>query len=203
MNNLTAFWDAIDVSTNIKRGLTAIRGISGLPALILFAALAGINFGLFWLVWTFDIASTLDWSDQAANKIASMSNTSAAPMMGQYAGYVVLALTLLPTLTELFGSIFAKAQIVFASWLVFAFSLFDMLTDWPRVVEFFDGFTMAADGGGPLGWLAFYALRIVWLFMASFGFEALLVVFAVCMVALLLQFSASRKGGAAAAAGEW
>jgi hypothetical protein len=190
--NLTGFWDAIDVSSNIRRGLAAVRGINGFPALVLMFALGGINFGLFWLVWTFDISSTLDWSDHAAQTIATMTDTASVAVMGQYAGYVVLALTLMPTLVELFGSIFAKQQIVFASALVFCFSLFDMITDWPRVVTFFDAFTGAAFTGGPLGWLAFYLLRIAWLFMASFGFEALLVVFTVCMVALLLQFAIGR-----------
>lgn len=193
--NLTGFWDAIDVSANIRRGLVAVHGVGGLPALILMLALGGINYGLFWLVWTFDISSTLDWSNTAAETIAAMTDTASVAVVGQYAGYVVLALTLMPTLVELFGSIFAKQQIVFASALVFTFSLFDMITDWPRVVQFFDAFTGAAERGGPLGWLAFYMLRIGWLFMASFGFEALLVVFGVCMVALLLQFATGARGG--------
>lgn len=193
------FWDAIDISTNIRRGLTAIRGVTGLPALVLMVALGFINYGLFWLVWAFDIGSTLNWSSRAAEQINAMVGGSAGAEIGQYAGYVVLSITLLPTLVELFGSIFAKAQIVFASGLVFALSLFDMLTDWPMVVQFFDSFTDAADSGGAFGWLAFYLMRILWLFMASFGFEALLVVFSVCMVALLFQFGGSaRRGGAQA-----
>lgn len=188
-----SFWDAIDISTNIQRGLNAIRGIRGLPALILFVVLGCINYGLFWLVWAFDISSTLAWSDRAAAQISAMVHNSAGAEIGQYAGYVVLSITLLPTLVELFGSIFAKAQIVFASGLVFALALFDMITDWPMVVQFFDAFTDAANSGGPFGWLAFYLLRIVWLFMASFGFEALLIVFGVAMIALLLQFNGGAR----------
>lgn len=202
MRALYAFWDAIDVSENIARGLTAVRGVRGLNAIVLALALGIINYGLFWLILTFDIGATLEWTDEAAKSVDRALGSSTIPLeVASAAGYVVLALTLLPTLVELFGARFAKVGIAFASGLVFAFSLFDMITDWPRVAEFFDSFRGAAEEAGIIGWALFYVLRIGWLFMASFGFEALFIIFSVCILALLLQSKDSGGRGRVVAEG--
>lgn len=176
------FLDAIDLSANIERGLTAVRGIRGLPALILGGALTLICVALLPLVWYFDIDATLMASDAALGVIMPSLPYEVASM----AALVTLGLTLLPTLVELFGARFAAVGIRVASALVYLFSAFDMLTDWPRVVEFCAAFRDRFDGMGMAAGLGFWLFRLLFLFLASFGFELLLVVFAVCALALLL-----------------
>lgn len=116
------------------------------------------------------------------------------------AAFITLGLTLLPTLVELFGARFAAVGIRVAAALVYLFSAFDMLTDWPRVVEFCGTFRERFDGMGILAGIGFWLFRMLFLFLASFGFELLLVVFAVCALALLLggmskQAAPARSGG--------
>ena len=186
-----SFWSALDISDNIARALAAIRGIRGLNALILLLALAAINYGLFWLVLYFDIGATLDWTQTAASIILP----SIPLQYAEYSSYLVLSITLLPTLIELFAARFARAGIVIASGLVFAFALFDAITDWPRVVVFMDAYSEAFAFLGILRWPVFLVVRLAWLFMASFGFEAIFVVFAVTMLALSFNIQVKSPQG--------
>lgn len=189
------FLDSIDLSANIERGLAAVRNIRGLTALILGGALTLICFALLPLTWYFDIDATMMASDQALNTIMP---TMPYEVMGMVT-FIILGLTLMPTLVELFGPRFAAVGIRVAAALVYLFSAFDMLTDWPRVVEFCEAFRERFDGLGPLAGLGFWLFRLLFLFLASFGFELLLVVFAVCALALLLngmsKSPASARGG--------
>lgn len=177
------FLDSIDLSANIERGLAAVRGVRGLPALILAGALTLICLALTPLVWYFDIDATLMASDQALN---TLMPTLPVEVMGLMS-FIVLGLTLMPTLVEMFGARFAAVGIRVAAALVYLFSAFDMLTDWPRVVEFCETFRPRFDGMGALAGLGFWLFRLLFLFLASFGFELLLVVFAVCALALFLS----------------
>jgi hypothetical protein len=186
------FLDAIDLSSNIERGLAAVRGVRGLPALILGAALSLICVALLPLVWYFDIDATLMASDSALGIVLPSLPVEAVGM----AAFITLGLTLLPTLVELFGARFAAVGIRVASALVYLFSAFDMLTDWPRVVEFCGVFRERFDGMGFAAGLGFWLFRLLFLFLASFGFELLLVVFAVCALALLLNGAAGGQRAA-------
>lgn len=177
------FLDSIDLSANIERGLAAVRGVRGLTALILAGALTLICLALVPLVWYFDIDATMMASDQALNTIMP---TLPYEVMGMVS-FIVLGLTLMPTLVELFGARFAAVGIRVAAALVYLFSAFDMLTDWPRVVEFCEAFRSRFDGMGVFAGIGFWAFRLLFLFLASFGFELLLVVFAVCALALFLN----------------
>lgn len=192
------FLDSIDLSANIERGLAAVRGIRGLTALILAGALALICLALVPLVWYFDIDATLMASDAALNTIMPTLPVEVAGMVA----FITLGLTLLPTLVELFGARFAAANIRVAAALVYLFSAFDMLTDWPRVVEFCGAFRNRFDGMGALAGLGFWLFRLLFLFLASFGFELLLVVFAVCALALLLNGMSKQQAPARGGYGE-
>lgn len=180
---MNTFWNWIDISDNLQKSLASVRGIKGLNALILATALGFVSYGLFWLVWYFDLGATMDWSQQAINVIAPSIPANMAP----YAGALVVALTLLPSLVESFTARFAREGIVVSAGLIYAFSLFDMITDWPRVVTFMDAYAGAFERLGILRWPVFYVTRLLWLFMASFGFELLFVVFSVTAAALLLN----------------
>lgn len=177
------FLDSIDLSANLERGLNAVRGITGLAALILGGALTLICVALLPLVWYFDIDATLMASDAALNTIMPSLPIEVAGM----AAFITLGLTLMPTMIELFGARFAAVGIRVAAALVYLFSAFDMLTDWPRVVEFCATFRERFDGMGPLAGVGFWLFRLLFLFLASFGFELLLIVFGVCALALLLN----------------
>jgi hypothetical protein len=178
---LYSFWSAIDVSDNLMRALHALRGLHGMPAAIAAIPLLLMSYALAWLVLYFDVSSTYAWAVKAADKITPVIPPDLTP----FAGYLIVALTLLPTLVELFSARFAAAGIAVAQIMVFVMSLFDAITDWPRVVDFCELYhpTFATLGRG--GEVLFVAFRVAWLWMATFGFEMLFVVFAVSALALL------------------
>lgn len=189
---MNAFLDSIDLSENIARGLAAIRGIRGLPALILGIALSLICVALAPLIWYFDIDSTLRATDVAVNTIVPTIPYEYVAT----ASLVALGLTLMPTLVEMFGARFAAVGIRVAAGLVYFFSVFDAITDWPRVHEFMEAYRVSFDGLGWFAGIAFWVVRALFLFMATFGFELLFVVFAVCALALVI--SSGMKSGAVA-----
>lgn len=193
---MNGFLDAIDLSENIARGLAAIRGIRGLPALILGAALALICVALTPLVWYFDIDATMGATDAAVSVILPTIPYEYASL----AALVALGLTLLPTLVELFGARFAAVGIRVAAGLVYFFSVFDAITDWPRVHEFMEAYRPVFDEMGLIGAPVFWGVRALFLFMATFGFELLLIVFAVCALALIIG-SGAKSGRMARAEG--
>lgn len=188
---MKAFLDSIDLSTNISRGLMAIRGIVGLNALILAGALSLICVALAPMIWYFDLDATLYATDVATSVILP----SLPYEWASAAGFIALALTLLPTLVELFGARFAQVGIRVAAGLVYLFSVFDAVTDWPRVAEFCAAYRDYFDGLGLAAGLAFWAFRALFLFLATFGFELLFVVFAVCALALFVNSAQRRKTG--------
>lgn len=184
--------DTIDVSSNMQRAVTAVRGITGLPALILACVLALTCVGLLALIWFFDLDATLQWTQAATQQLIP---TLPPAVVGGVA-LVTLALTLLPTLIELFTARFALAGIKAAAWLIYLFGTFDMVTDYPRVAQFWAAYRPAFD---PLGWAAepvFILVRSLWLFLASFGFEAMFCILAVAVLVLLLNIGARPARGA-------
>jgi hypothetical protein len=203
--SLKWFWEALDLSDNLARALNAVRGVTGIPALILAAALAAICYAMAPLVWYFDIGATYDWTANASQlllrELSVAANGGEAEQLATYAAYAAYAvtlLTLLPTLVELFAARFAQAGITFAAWLVFTFCVFDMVTDYPRVAEFTSAYQTAFDTLPlGLGFVVFWVLRIGLLIMASFGFEVLFVIFFVCTLFLFWQFNQARGGAQA------
>jgi hypothetical protein len=186
---MNAFLDAIDLSENISRGVAAVRGLRGLSALITAAALGLICVALAPLCWYFDIDATLAATDTAVSIVVPT-------LPGEWASaasLVALGLTLMPTLIELFGARFAMAGIRVAAGLVYFFSAFDALTDYPRVAAFCEAYRAWFEGLGVLAGIAFFVFRALFLFLATFGFELLFVVFAVCAFACLAQAGRRRS----------
>jgi hypothetical protein len=178
------FFDALDISSNIQRGLAAIQSIRGIPAAVMLVCLAVMNWFAIWpLVWYFDIDATREFSQTWAQTIIPT-------LPGYYAAniaWVVVAISLFPTFCEMFASRFARYGFILAGWLVFASASFDLVTDWPRAEQFTAPHT---DIFAPLGFLsapAFWLYRAVWLVMGSFGFEAWLAVTTILCFALLLN----------------
>lgn len=185
-----SFWDSIDTTENIKRALYAIRGIRGLAALVLIVPMILMVLALAALSYHFDIHSTMVWTEKSVSQVAASTPSRLVSMIG----YIVVALTVLPTLVELFLGKFAIHGIRFAQVLVFGMALFDMITDWPAVVAFFDGYKEVFDQLGILSVPAFYLIRLVWLFLASFGFESLTIVLSVVVLALFANMKSIPQG---------
>src|SRR5262245_49972036 len=181
------FFDMIDLGENIKRAMRAIRDMTDIAALVTIGptALLAILFAA--LAWHFDIQSTWRWSDVAVQKLRPT-------FVGQFASYLpvlVMTLSMLPTLIELFTVRFARADIALAQWLVYFFVCFDLVTDWPTASDFMDGY-VAAGVFSRLGILetpAIWAAKVMWLMFSSFGFEMLAVVFAIATLGLLLNIN--------------
>ncbi len=189
------FFDALDISSNIQRGLAAIQSLSGIPALVMLICLAAMNYFAIWpLCWYFDIDATRSFSaDWAAIIVPTL------PMhYAERIGTVVMALSLFPTFCEMFASRLARYGFALASWLVYGSAAFDMVTDWPRTAAFT---AMHEPLFAPMGMLAtpaFYTYRAVILVMGSFGFEAWIAVTTILCVALLLKVFVRPTRGARA-----
>ena len=186
------FFDMIDLGANLQRGLSAVRSLSGLPALITAIPLGLMSFLFLVLAWHFDLKPTYDWTAVAVNKL----QPTFVGGLASYIGVLIFTMTLLPSLIELFTVRFAKADIAMAQWLVYFFVIFDWVTDWPAAADFIDGYVATGVFArlGPLAMVGEYAAKVAWLMLASFGFEMLGVVFAICTLYLVLLVGRGRSG---------
>jgi hypothetical protein len=176
------FFELIDLSTNLDRGLGVVRNLYGLSALVMGIALLGISVGLAPLVWFLDIDSTLDYAAPALNQVLPTLPSWALP----YSVLMVFALTMLPTLIELFTAKFAM-QIKGAAFLVYGFAILDAVTDYPRVKMLMDAYKVYFDGLGMLGKPLWWLMHPIGLLLASFVFEVLVVVFSICAFVCFVQ----------------
>lgn len=183
------FFDAVDLGTNLRRALHAVRGLTGLTALILAVALTLVCIALAPLIWYFDVGSTITWTDKAITYLRPTMPTQ----LLLYSEIITLSITLLPTLVELFTARFALAGIAAFKGLIYACSLFDAITDYPRVNAFLTQFQPQIDQLGIFAGPVWLLARVVWLFMASFGFEVVFVLAAVCALVLYINAGVGRR----------
>lgn len=179
------FFDMIDLGENLRRGLAAVRNLSGIPAIITGGVLALISFLFLNLAWHFDLHPTYVWTQIAIDKLTP----TFGPTMTAYIPVLVFTLTMLPTLIELFTTRFARYDILLAQWMVYFFVVFDWLTDWPAASDFVDAYATSGvfEQAGIMYWPTLYFCKIAWLLLASFGFEMLGIVFAICALACTLN----------------
>jgi hypothetical protein len=78
--------------------------------------------------------------------------------------------------------------------MVFTFTLFDAVTDYPRVVAILAQYEGAYAAFGPFGIPLFWLSHALLLFMATLGFELLLIVFSIAAVVLFMNGRASGGG---------
>jgi hypothetical protein len=183
---MTWFFKAIDLTENLDRALRAIHGVRGTTAIVLALALLVICLGIAPLAWYLDIDSTLSWVEPTTESIMP----SLPESMLDYVGFLVLCITLLPSLIELFTARFA-VHIPAAGAMVFSFTLFDAVTDYPRVASLLAEYEGAYAAFGPLGAPLYWFSHPLLLFMASFGFELLLIVFSIAAWVLFINGRAS------------
>lgn len=188
MNIMFSFWEAIDVAENSRRGLQAVKGIYGSAAALMMVPITLLIIALGQLSWYFDLSATSEWTQHAVKEIwSTIPQTTAA-----FIGWSVVCVIIMPTLVELFMARFALSGIKFAAIVVFGMALFDMITDWPRVVQFMTGYAKAFDTLGMFGGVVFFVVKLLWLFLASFAFESLFLVMCVVWFALLANIRGPR-----------
>ena len=202
MNFNGAFWDLLDLSVNVERALAAVRGLKRSQSIVMLAVLTVIEYGLFWLVYYFDYLPTYVWSTQWSERIMEVLALSGAATLMAYAGYMVIALTVMPTLIELIGIRFAIKGMRIMGALVWLFLIFDFVTDWPYVNQFLSIYTPNLDQMGFWAIPAEWAMSILFTLMASIGFEVIFVSLAVAWlylaVAVLFGVGGRRRQAAAA-----
>jgi hypothetical protein len=186
------FLNLIDLSLNIQRGIQTIRGVTGGVAALMAVGLTVLACGLAPLVWYFDLSATLDYADPLIRELSPTLPTT----LVAFSTFVVLAVTLLPTVVELLlPRIGAKVQA--AALLVFVFSGVDAVTDWPRVATTMAVYRGGFEQWGIAGMVLWYALHPLLLLFSTFLFELLFVLCVVLILVLVMkiaiQDTVSRK----------
>lgn len=178
------FLNMIDLSLNIQRALHAIRGISSGVAAIMIVGLTLVAAGIFPFMWYFDIDSTLDY---AAPLIQHILPT--LPVHSVTVGcYIVLAITLLPTVVELLlPRLGATIQAI--AFAVFSFIAIDTLTDWPRVVTTMETYKPEFEQYGIVGVILWYPSHVVLLLFATLLFELIFVICVVLIIVLIIRIA--------------
>ncbi len=189
------FLSLIDLSLNIQRGLLAIRGISGGLAAMMAVGLTIVACGLAPLVWYFDLSSTVDY---AAPLIEQLTPTLPAKLVA-VSSFVVMFVTLLPTVVELFfPRIGENVQAV--AFLVFGFSVVDAVTDWPRVVTVMAAYRGGFEQWGLPGVIFWVLLHPILLVFSTFLFELLFCLCVALIAVLVFKIAAQEQQGRKAAA---
>lgn len=188
------FLSLIDLRLNIQRGIQPLRGLPNGLAALMIVGLTLVAAGLAPLVWYFDMSATLDYADPL---IAQLIPSLPTPALAS-ASFMVLTVTLLPTVVELLLPSIGE-RVPAAALLVFGFSVVDAVTDWPRVVA-----TMAVYRGGFLRWgfwgdVLWAILHPVLLLFATFLFELLFVLCVVLILFLVMQIAQKEASWKAAA----
>ena len=173
-----AFFDATDLGGNTSRATRAFADIHGGAALLPAACLGVISFLFLRLAWYFDILPTMAWVD------------------AEYPYNLLVAL--LPTAIELGSGRIAAASVKAAEWLLYIATAFDLFTDWPAASAAVDAWATnhAAQlvAFGAAQGVAVFAVKLLWLVLASFLFEMLGIVFGVCCCKLVMQAFMKPQG---------
>jgi len=172
---LLAFWDTIDISENLHRASRSVsRTPNGLNSAIHLPAMI---FGFIFFAsfaWFFDFQSTIVGMQSFQDLLVPSLPSQATKLTT----LIVFALSLGPTIIELFTAGMAKENIKIVQITIIGMSLFDMITDIPRAYAFSLQLWPQLD---LLPWyfsyLSFWGFFFFWLFMSTFGFEVLTVIF--------------------------
>lgn len=162
------FWDMIDISENIKRAERTARGHSnGLGAWMNAVAMAILTIVAFSLAYKFDFESTFI----GMSTLRSVVLTDLPASVLKFSTWIIIALTIAPTVIELFTAAYAKADVKIMQIYIMGFTGFDLITDIPRALTFTNQLQANFDQLGAFSGLAYWAFFIVWLFLSTIGFE--------------------------------
>lgn len=176
-----AFWDALDLSNNIERAIVAVRDVKGMARVAMLISLVIINYALFHLVWYFDLYPTLQWAKAWGSRIVPTITWGI-----HLSQFIVLSMTLAPTLVELTSARFSRAKLKLMSILVITFIAFDFITDWPYAREFLKLHVDLFAQFGAFATLVEWIVSVLFAILASIGFEVAFVALMSAMLHLAL-----------------
>lgn len=183
------FLELIDLSSNIQRGIQAIRGINRGVAALMVIGLTIVTMGLLPIVWYFDIDATASYALPLINQVLPVLPASTIALTT----WVIVIITALPTVIELFlPRIGHNVQSV--AFLIFTLTGIDAITDYPRVHLTLLAYKPFFDEWGFFGTILWYAAHPVLLLFASLLFELILALCLSLIVVLVVKI-ASRDGG--------
>lgn len=184
------YWDFMDVNANLERAEWVARRIgNGLHSAVNFGVMVILFLFSFGLAWHFDFHSTYSALEQlithlinglpAGLNASNASAGTAALVVAVVTGIVTVA----PTLTEIFASNLARANILVIKVFVLGFSAFDVITDIPTTKAWIATWQPSFDALGPIlspvvYWVAFF----IWLAMATVGFQISVAIFAYLVI---------------------
>jgi hypothetical protein len=204
---LYSFWSMIDISDNIDRVRAVLRRFHANQSkwfMLVVIGLIALGSGI--LSIYFDFAPTFitvsAWTGDFISALQTVSggvglpwNLDSPEQYVRTAGYVGLILTLFPTLIEFFGIPFAQVGIAVFRLAFYGMLVFDLATDTPVIREFIAHYSFASFGALG-GWIVHKITFLIFLFLATFGFEAILAVSLYAFFYLLwLEFTSLKGGG--------
>jgi len=175
---MDTIFEFCDLSVALEKTVAWARTLHGHTAKTMAGSCAALALIFGVLSWYFDIDSTHEWVSKAANGLAQLGQ------LADYAQLIVIGVTLLPTLVRQTLSSAARQGLKVASFLFFAFGLFDLQTDWPRIATVADALYPMFAPFGALQGPVWYISRLVFVFVATDGFELLTVC---CIVAAIVM----------------
>ena len=186
------FWDIIDISENLHRVSKWVsRTPNGLNSGIhIPAMLLGLVF-FAGLAWFFDLQSTIVGMQTLKDLIIPSLPEQATKLTT----IIIVSLSLGPLVIELFSAGMAKEDVKIVQATIIGMSLFDLVTDIPRSYAFAIQLWPQLD---LLPWymshISFWAFFFFWLFMSTFGFEVLTVIFAFAAIGFAWKWFDSDGG---------
>jgi hypothetical protein len=168
------FLRMIDLTTNISAATRSLDGVSGGLAAIMAVGLTIVAFGLFPLVWFFDIDTTYTYT---SDFVSILLPTMPARIAG-YIGVFTVTASVLPTVIQLLFPRIA-ARVPSFAFLVFTFIALDAVTDYPRVQHTMAVYADDFLAWGGVGQVLWYAAHIPLLLFSTMLFE---LIFVLCVV---------------------
>ncbi len=205
-DTLTWFWELIDISDNLKRMTEWVKAqprdfVSNLLIFIGFtiAALVAGKFAL-----KFDFESTYNALDITREFMMGTITPQSAEQLKEFPtsiqnfnmdAFMIMLITIAPTVIEIFGASVARAKVAIVQLAVVALSVFDAITDIPTVTVFLMRHSATFDSLGFLSTPTYAIAFAMWLFLSTFGFELLTVIFAwAALAGLIRAVDALSKG---------
>lgn len=196
------YYDFIDVNSNITRAEMIARTIgNGLHAAINFAVMVVLLLFAIALAWQFDFHSTYGALEGLITQIVKglpvwlvprESNGNVAVAGATIVSVITMIITVAPTLTEIFTSNLARANIAVIKIFVLGFSAFDVITDIPTTKAWIATWQPSIDALGIFAWPVYWIAFFGWLLMATVGFQLAVVIFAYLTV---IYFKKMTVGG--------
>lgn len=184
---MTAFFEAIDLTVQLRRALAAIRPIpNGLPSLCLALIFLALCVVLWPWVWYLDLDATRAFGQDKAQIVQQAGIPFLDPVT---TGWSLLGGLFLFTLLELGTPVLARYGVSVASWLLWCAIAIDAYTDFPRVNAILQvNRTWFDDAAGWFwGGLLFWLARSILLFLATVGLELLLVILLISAIGLIAK----------------